>query len=109
MNHISGVIPVSLFSSGISDLNLSRNSLEGNIPDVFGVRSYFTVLDLSYNRLKGSIPKSMASASYIGHLDLSYNHLCGKIPDGVPFDHLEASSFVYNDCLCGKPLKACGN
>ncbi|KAJ1412393.1 Leucine-rich repeat [Sesbania bispinosa] len=107
MNKLTGPIPMSLFSSGISDLNLSRNSLEGNIPDMFGVRSYFTVLDLSYNNLKGAIPKSMSSASFIGHLDLSHNHLCGPIPVGSPFDHLEASSFVYNDCLCGKPLKAC--
>lgn len=106
-NKLSGPIPVSLFSSGISDLNLSRNALEGNIPNAFGVRSYFTVLDLSYNKLKGPIPNSISSASYIGHLDLSHNHLCGKIPLGSPFDHLEASSFVYNDCLCGKPLKPC--
>ncbi|KAK4855362.1 hypothetical protein QYF36_006468 [Acer negundo] len=106
-NKLSGVVPTSLFSSTIGNLNLSKNSLEGTIPDVFGPRSYFTVLDLSYNNLKGQIPKSISWASYIGHLDLSHNHLCGKIPAGSPFDHLEASSFTYNDCLCGKPLKAC--
>jgi len=101
-NRITGKIPASLFSSGIGNLNLSQNALDGYIPDVFGPRSYFTVLDL-----KGPIPKSLSSASYIGHMDLSHNHLCGRIPAGSPFDHLEASSFVYNDCLCGKPLKAC--
>ncbi|XP_042496142.1 LOW QUALITY PROTEIN: DNA damage-repair/toleration protein DRT100-like [Macadamia integrifolia] len=107
-NRISGRIPASLLgSSGISILNLSRNSIEGFIPDSFGKRSYFTTLDLSYNKLRGQIPKSISSAAYIGHLDLSYNHLCGKIPAGSPFDHLEASSFVSNDCLCGVPLKAC--
>lgn len=107
MNRLSGPIPKSLFVSGISDLNISHNALEGAIPDAFGERSYFTALDLSYNNLKGAIPKSISSAAYIGHLDLSHNHLCGAIPIGSPFDHLEASSFVYNDCLCGKPLKAC--
>ncbi|XP_022986224.1 DNA damage-repair/toleration protein DRT100-like [Cucurbita maxima] len=106
-NKLSGDIPASVLVSSISDLNLSRNYLTGNVPDVFGPRSYFTVLDLSYNNLKGAIPKSVSQASYIGHMDLSHNHLCGPIPSGAPFDHLEAASFVFNDCLCGKPLKAC--
>uniref|UniRef100_A0A5B7AE14 Leucine-rich repeat-containing N-terminal plant-type domain-containing protein n=2 Tax=Davidia involucrata TaxID=16924 RepID=A0A5B7AE14_DAVIN len=106
-NRISGLIPPTLINSGVSILNLSRNAFEGDIPDVFGPRSYFTAIDLSYNRLRGPIPKSILSATYIGHLDLCHNHLCGPIPVGSPFDHLEASSFVFNDCLCGKPLRAC--
>ncbi|XP_030453807.1 DNA damage-repair/toleration protein DRT100-like [Syzygium oleosum] len=106
-NKISGPIPQTLINSAVSNLNLSRNALQGTIPDVFGPRSYFTALDLSYNSLHGPIPRSISSASFIGHMDLSHNHLCGRIPSGPPFDHLEASSFVYNDCLCGKPLKAC--
>uniref|UniRef100_A0A7N1A0C0 Polygalacturonase inhibitor protein n=1 Tax=Kalanchoe fedtschenkoi TaxID=63787 RepID=A0A7N1A0C0_KALFE len=91
----------------MSQLNLSHNAISGKIPDTFGPRSYFTVLDLSYNNLTGPIPKTISSASFIGHLDLSHNHLCGRIPAGSPFDHLEASSFWYNDCLCGRPLKPC--
>ncbi|KAL6195154.1 hypothetical protein ACLB2K_030775 [Fragaria x ananassa] len=106
-NNITGTIPPSLIVSGISNLNLSRNDLHGFIPNVFGPRSYFTVMDLSFNRLRGNIPSTISSASYVGHLDLSHNHLCGKIPVGSPFDHLEASSFTFNDCLCGKPLRAC--
>ncbi|KAK1356106.1 DNA damage-repair/toleration protein DRT100 [Heracleum sosnowskyi] len=106
-NKLSGTIPTTLINSGVSILNLSKNALEGNIPDVFGPRSYFTAMDLSYNQLKGPIPKSISAASYIGHLDLSHNHLCGQIPVGSPFDHLEASSFANNDCLCGKPLRSC--
>ncbi|KAJ0704571.1 putative endo-polygalacturonase [Helianthus annuus] len=106
-NRISGKLPATLMNSSISILNLSRNAIEGNIPDVFGPRSYFMMMDLSHNNLKGPIPKSIASASYIGHLDLSYNHLCGAIPAVSWFEHLEASSFVNNDCLCGKPLKSC--
>ncbi|KAM7279632.1 hypothetical protein ACFE04_006766 [Oxalis oulophora] len=106
-NEISGTIPPSLLTSSISDLDLSRNKLEGSIPDAFEAKSYFTLLDLSHNNLKGSIPKTTSNASYIGHLDLSHNHLCGRIPAGSPFDHLEVSMFAYNECLCGKPLKAC--
>ncbi|KAL6125072.1 hypothetical protein ACLB2K_077580 [Fragaria x ananassa] len=84
-----------------------RNSIEGNIPDVFHGNSYFMVLDLSYNNLKGKIPGTLSSAKYIGHLDLSHNHLCGNILMGDPFDHMDASSFTNNDCLCGNPLSTC--
>uniref|UniRef100_M4E571 Uncharacterized protein n=2 Tax=Brassica campestris TaxID=3711 RepID=M4E571_BRACM len=106
-NKISGEIPQTLMTSSVMNLNLSRNLLQGKIPEGFGPRSYFTVLDLSYNNLKGPIPSSISGASFIGHLDISHNHLCGKIPVGSPFDHLEAASFMFNDCLCGKPLRAC--
>ncbi|XP_022152588.1 DNA damage-repair/toleration protein DRT100-like [Momordica charantia] len=88
-------------------VNLSRNALEGQIPDVFSANSYFTEFDVSFNDLKGPIPKSLSSAQYIGLVDFSHNHLCGAIPIGPPFDHLEASSFTNNDCLCGTPLKRC--
>ncbi|XP_052206640.1 DNA damage-repair/toleration protein DRT100-like [Diospyros lotus] len=106
-NLISGTIPPTLINSSISILNLSRNAIEGTIPDVFGLKSYFMEIDLAHNLLKGPIPKSITSAAYIGHLDVSHNHLCGPIPEGEPFVHLEASSFVFNDCLCGRPLRAC--
>ncbi|KAH0907454.1 hypothetical protein HID58_039281 [Brassica napus] len=106
-NLISGAIPGTLMNSSISNLNLSGNLLAGKIPNTFGPRSYFTVLDLSNNRLQGAIPGSITTASFIGHLDVSHNHLCGKIPTGSPFDHLEATSFAYNSCLCGKPLGKC--
>ncbi|KAM4082501.1 hypothetical protein ACJW30_11G179300 [Castanea mollissima] len=107
-NSVSGQIPAGLLSNTrMGILNLSRNGLDGKIPDVFGSNSYFMALDLSYNSLKGPIPGSLSSAKYIGHLDLSHNHLCGSIPAGSPFDHLEAVSFMNNDCLCGNPLKTC--
>jgi len=106
-NNLSGKIPYTLFNSAIGNLNLSKNSFHGYLPDVFGPGSYFMVLDLSYNNFWGPIPKSLSQASFIGHLDLSHNSLCGRIPAGPPFNHLEASSFAYNACLCGKPLGAC--
>ncbi|CAG7911382.1 hypothetical protein BRARA_J02134 [Brassica rapa] len=106
-NLISGAIPGSLMTSSISNLNLRGNRLGGRIPNTFGPRSYFTVLDLSNNRLQGAIPASITTASFIGHIDVSYNQLCGKIPTGSHFGHLEAASFAYNRCLCGKPLGIC--
>ncbi|CAN8299489.1 unnamed protein product [Cochlearia groenlandica] len=106
-NLLTGEIPMTLMSSSISNLDLSGNLIAGKIPNTFGARSYFTVLDLSNNRLQGPIPASITAASFIGHLDVSHNHLCGKIPTGSPFDRLEATSFAYNSCLCGKPLGDC--
>ncbi|KAJ7982185.1 Leucine-rich repeat receptor-like protein kinase family [Quillaja saponaria] len=107
-NSLSGQIPPTLLgSSGLGILNLSRNSIDGNIPNVFGPNTYFMVLDLSFNKLKGPIPGTLSKAKFIGHLDLSNNHLCGPIPIGSPFDHLEESSFINNDCLCGNPLRTC--
>ncbi|KAG2240653.1 hypothetical protein Bca52824_097148 [Brassica carinata] len=108
-NSLTGPIPGSLLSnSGYGVLNLSRNALEGSIPDVFGSTTYFVALDLSYNSLSGRIPDSLTSAKFVGHLDISNNKLCGPIPTGSPFDHLEASSFSDNECLCGGPLmKTC--
>lgn len=108
-NRLWGPIPSSLFRSAVMDLNLSRNALSGPIPNAFGPTSYFTVLDLSFNALKGALPPSVSQASYIGHLDFSHNHLCGRIPSGPPFDHLDASSFLSNDCLCGSPLPPCSS
>ncbi|XP_027180299.1 DNA damage-repair/toleration protein DRT100-like isoform X2 [Coffea eugenioides] len=117
-NRLHGKIPKSISHiHRLSDLDLSLNRLSGRIPPSLGKMAVLatlnlggnniSVLDLSYNQLKGTIPKSLVSASFIGYLDLSHNHLCGLIPEGSPFDHLEASSFVYNDCLCGKPLRDC--
>ncbi|KAG7581693.1 Leucine-rich repeat [Arabidopsis suecica] len=104
-NSLTGSIPGSLLSnSGLDVANLSRNALEGSIPDVFGSKTYLVSLDLSHNSLSGRIPDSLSSAKFVGHLDISHNKLCGRIPTGSPFDHLEATSFSDNQCLCGGPL-----
>ncbi|KAL4178886.1 hypothetical protein AMTRI_Chr13g84430 [Amborella trichopoda] len=57
-------------------------------------------LDMSRNMAKGKIPASFAGLS---GLNVSYNHLCGLIPA----TKFPASSFLGNDCLCGKPLPPC--
>ncbi|PNT68382.1 DNA damage-repair/toleration protein DRT100-like [Brachypodium distachyon] len=105
---ISGRIPAGLLrTKGLGIVNLSRNAVEGPIPDVFTKDSYFILLDLSRNRLTGGVPRSLSSAAYVGHLDLSRNRLCGEIPRGPPFDRLDAESFAGNSCLCGGPLGKC--
>ncbi|KAK9224562.1 hypothetical protein WN943_009597 [Citrus x changshan-huyou] len=117
-NRISGPIPGSVGRLRMmSRALLSRNQISGTIPSSISMiyrladldlsMNQISAIDLAYNKLSGSIPRTLSAASYIGHLDFSHNYLCGRIPDGSPFDHLEASSFAYNKCLCGKPLRAC--
>ncbi|GAU16165.1 hypothetical protein TSUD_297950 [Trifolium subterraneum] len=40
-------------------------------------------LDLSNNSLAGEIPVQLASLSFLSYLNLSFNHLTGKIPTGT--------------------------
>ncbi|KAJ6702862.1 DNA DAMAGE-REPAIR/TOLERATION PROTEIN DRT100 [Salix viminalis] len=61
-NKLSGEIPYSLFNSAVGNLNLSKNSFHGYLPDVFGPRSYFMVLDLSYNNFWGPDTKIFVSS-----------------------------------------------
>ncbi|KAI3958439.1 hypothetical protein MKW98_011127 [Papaver atlanticum] len=79
-NSLSGDIPEELTNLiGLRSLNLSRNYLTGRIP----------------NKLSGSIPQSIVNLTFLSHLNLSYNNLSGLIP------------FIGNERLCGAPLNDC--
>ncbi|WMV10871.1 hypothetical protein MTR67_004256 [Solanum verrucosum] len=125
---ISGEIPACVTSlPDLRILELIGNKITGQIPENIGQLSKLTVLNLADNKICGSIPASIVNLGKLKHLelsnnqltgeipsdigklgmDLSHNHLCGPIPNGSPFDHLEASSFSNNDCLCGSPLRTC--
>ncbi|MED6110892.1 hypothetical protein PIB30_047184 [Stylosanthes scabra] len=102
---ISGQI--SLLSDLVS-LNLSSNSLVGEIPNGLGQKS-LTHLDLSNNQLSGSIPDSIASSS-LKLVLLNGNLLEGRVPEelysiGV---HGGAIDLSGNKGLCGVPtLPSC--
>ncbi|KAJ4878134.1 receptor like protein 55 [Raphanus sativus] len=61
-------------------LNLSRNSLSGEIPNKIGDLASLQNLSLAYNRFSGPIPSSVSSLSRLTHLDLSGNQLNGVVP-----------------------------
>ncbi|KAI9092052.1 hypothetical protein K1719_027987 [Acacia pycnantha] len=94
--------------SNLVSLNLSSNSLEGEIPSGLGQKS-LTNLDLSNNQLTGSIPDSLASSS-LQLVLLNGNLLEGRVPEqlysvGV---HGGAIDLYDNKGLCGVPsLPAC--
>ncbi|KAL1532322.1 hypothetical protein AAHA92_32346 [Salvia divinorum] len=104
MNSLSGEIPNELTSlSELGSLNLSGNQLTGLIPENIGEMKQLESLDLSRNSLWGRIPSSLAFISGLGYLNLSYNNLTGRIPEGTQLQSSNASSFVGNH-LCGLPL-----
>ncbi|KAM0876600.1 hypothetical protein ACQ4PT_036068 [Festuca glaucescens] len=62
------------------NLNLSKNLLQGNIPQEIGSLKNLEYLDLSSNNLIGPIRGSVEHCSKLRLLKLSHNHLNGFIP-----------------------------
>ncbi|XP_057770726.1 receptor-like protein EIX1 [Salvia miltiorrhiza] len=87
----------------LKSLNLSSNELRGLIPANIGEIKQLESLDLSKNSLSGRIPNSLAIVYGLGYLDLSYNNLTGRIPQGPQLQRFNATSFTGNH-LCGPPL-----
>ncbi|XP_007214150.2 probable leucine-rich repeat receptor-like protein kinase At1g35710 [Prunus persica] len=105
-NSLEGEIPEEICSLLLlHSLNLSKNQLSGNIPSNIGSLQLLEVLDLSRNRLSGWIPQSLSSSTFLSHLNLSYNNLTGRIPLGNQLQTL-TDPFIYmgNPLLCGVPL-----
>ncbi|KAK1260545.1 Receptor-like protein kinase 5 [Acorus gramineus] len=105
-NSLVGEIPVGVLSLlGLQGLNLSRNHLTGNIPLKIGVMRSMMTLDLSRNELSGQIPPSLSNLSFLNHLNLSFNNLSGRIPTGSQLQTLnDTSVYMGNSYLCGPPL-----
>ncbi|CAM0947869.1 unnamed protein product [Alopecurus aequalis] len=90
----------------LKNLNLSWNKLNGKIPENIGALMEVESLDLSHNELFGEIPYSLSALTSLSRLNLSYNNLSGRIPSGNQLQALEdpASIFIGNPGLCGPPL-----
>jgi hypothetical protein len=108
-NSLTGEIPEELSSlAGIINLNLSSNLLSGNIPYKIGNLQSLESLDLSKNKLGGGIPQGLSDLTYLSYLNLSCNNLSGRIPWGHQLDILKAddpaSMYTGNPGLCGHPV-----
>ncbi|KAK2633098.1 hypothetical protein EUGRSUZ_L00585, partial [Eucalyptus grandis] len=109
-NSLDGQIPKGLTRlARLQNLNLSQNNLIGEIPSDIGKLRNLESFDLSHNKLSGKIPSSISNLDFLGCLDLSFNNLSGPIPSGNHLSTLnDQSIYRGNDRLCGAPLlKVC--
>ncbi|TYI58331.1 hypothetical protein E1A91_D11G349500v1 [Gossypium mustelinum] len=103
-NSLTGEIPKEIGSLvGLLSLNFSGNLLTGNIPYNIGNMELMESLDLSMNRLNGDIPSSFSNLHFLNHFNVSYNNLTGQIPTSTQLQSFENLSYVGNH-LCGPPL-----
>ncbi|PPR97307.1 hypothetical protein GOBAR_AA23361 [Gossypium barbadense] len=103
-NSLTGEIPKEIGSLiELRSLNLSANLLTGNIPNEIGSMELMESLDLSMNRLNGEIPPSISSLKFLNHFNVSYNNLTGQIPISTQLQSFENFSYMGNH-LCGPPL-----
>ncbi|KAM3198149.1 hypothetical protein ACQJBY_073330 [Aegilops geniculata] len=105
-NSLTGEIPTYITSlAALMNLNLSSNQLNGQIPSMIGAMQSLVSLDLSQNKLSGEIPSSMSNLTSLSYLNLSYNSLSGRIPSGRQLDTLNMDNqslmYIGNSGLCG--------
>ncbi|XP_052195138.1 receptor-like protein EIX2 [Diospyros lotus] len=86
-NLFSGPIPTDLGEAMplLTDLDISRNYLNGNIPLSIGNLTDMTNLAISNNRLSGIIPNIWNGMTSLYFIDMSNNSLSGKIPSSIGF------------------------
>ncbi|XP_047307597.1 serine/threonine-protein kinase BRI1-like 2 [Impatiens glandulifera] len=81
-NNLTGTISgMEIRSCGsLSQIDLSRNEINGSIPYSISNCTNLKILTFSYNRLSGEIPETLGGLNSLQRLDLSHNRLTGWIP-----------------------------
>ncbi|NP_001290509.1 probably inactive leucine-rich repeat receptor-like protein kinase At3g28040 precursor [Elaeis guineensis] len=79
-NSLTGKLPLWVFESGLQQVLVSENKLNGSIVIPSSSASNLQVLVLSSNAFSGSIPEGLGKLKSLEVLDLSGNRLNGSIP-----------------------------
>lgn len=81
-NNLTGTMPLEIgFVRKLQiQLNLSCNSLEGEIPNTLSGLYMLEILDLSNNKLTGEVPGSLTAMLSLTLLNISNNSLTGVLP-----------------------------
>ncbi|KAI3721127.1 hypothetical protein L2E82_32131 [Cichorium intybus] len=82
---LQGVLPPSIgnLSDNLSNLDLRRNNLYGNLPSSIGNLVGLTTLNLPENRFTGKIPSTMGKLQNLQEAYLYMNWFSGPIPDAI--------------------------
>lgn len=83
-NSLSGDIPSGIFNlHNLKKLHLQGNQFSGFVPFDMGLCPHLIKVDLSYNLFKGEIPSSFGRLKSLNFLSLSNNMLSGDFPQWV--------------------------
>ncbi|XP_062105462.1 receptor-like protein EIX2 [Humulus lupulus] len=83
-NSLNGSIPLSISKlTGLTTLVISNNKLSGEIPDFWNNISFLYIVDVSNNNLFGTLPSSMGFLNNIRFLILSKNNFSGELPSSL--------------------------
>ncbi|GAB4848586.1 hypothetical protein Ancab_003292 [Ancistrocladus abbreviatus] len=82
-NQLSGTIPSSLFSAGMSLIHVlfDKNQLTGSIPSTLGLVQTLQAVRFDRNSLTGTVPSNLNNLTQLNSLLLSNNKLTGPMPD----------------------------
>ncbi|GMN22130.1 hypothetical protein TIFTF001_048967 [Ficus carica] len=99
-NNLTGTVAPLLCELGLVFLDLSKNHLNGTIPQCFGNSSDLVVLHLQENNFHGNLSNDMFTeqgCEIFKALDLSNNRLQGKVPQSlIKCQSLELLNLGYN-------------
>ncbi|KAJ8770858.1 hypothetical protein K2173_021773 [Erythroxylum novogranatense] len=83
-NSLTGNLPTEVKNlKQLNTLDISTNNLYGEIPTTIGKCLSMEKLYMNVNFFRGSIPSSLASLKGLQELDLSQNNLTGEIPQDL--------------------------
>ena len=82
-NLLTGILPESLFSEGLSELHLNGNFLTGSIPLQIGNSTMLEALRVQDNELTGTLPAEFENLQSLQVLNLGRNQFTGPIPTSL--------------------------